>query len=419
MRRLPLEGIRVIDLSMMWAGPFATMRLAEMGAEVWKVESPSAWDNIRTLIPQPLSTQPWNTSYYFNGYNRDKKSVTLDLAQDRGRELFLELVTHADVLIENYRADVLDKLGVGWDVLRATNPGLVVVSMAAFGKTGPDSAFVGFGPVIEMMSGLVSLTGYGDDGEPFKTGISYGDPVAGLAAVSAIVLGLIRRRRTGEGVVVDLAQRETGASLAAEAFVAASLRGEDPVHRGNRDDRFVPQGCYRARGSTVELGEARDEQWVVVSCRDDGEWARLAEVLGREDLAGLALDERRARHDELDELIGGWTRGRDAQEVMELLQAAGVPAGRVLDTGAIHDDPHLMQRGFWVYLPHPEMHRYKQFIPSWRFVEANPTLRRHAPYFGEHNREVLGGLLGVSDDELAELEAAGVIGSAPLNPGVG
>ncbi|MPY95043.1 MAG: hypothetical protein GEV08_18880 [Acidimicrobiia bacterium] len=418
MKRLPLEGVRVIDLTMMWAGPFATMRLAEMGAEVWKVESPSAWDNIRTLLPQENVLDPWNTSYYFNGYNRDKKSVTLDLAQARGRELFLGLVAHADVLIENYRADVLDKLGLGWDVLRAARPELVVVSMAAFGKEGPDAGYVGFGPVIELMSGLVSLTGYGDE-EPFKTGISYGDPVAGLAAVAAVTLGLIRRRRTGEGAVVDLAQRETGASMAGEAFVAASLRGEAPTHHGNRSPRFVPQGCYRAQDSVTELGEGRDEQWLVVSCRDDADWAVLAGVLGRADLAALAVDERVARHDELDDLLGGWARGRGAQEAMEELQAAGVPAGRVLDTGAVLDDPHLLRRGFWVYLPHRGMHRYRQFGPAWRFVEANPTLRRHAPYFGEHNQEVLGGVLGLSAGELAALEAADVIGSAPLNPRVG
>ncbi len=404
---------------MMWAGPYATMRLAEMGAEIWKVESPSAWDNIRTLVPQPLSPDPWNTSYYFNAYNRDKKSVTLDLAQPRGREVFLQLVAQADVLIENYRADVLDKLGVGWDVLRATKPDLIVISMAAFGKEGPDAGYVGFGPVIELMSGLVSLTGYGDDGEPYKTGISYGDPVAGLAAVNAVVLGLIRRQRTGEGATIDLAQRETGASLAGGAFVAASVRGEDPVHRGNRDERFVPQGCYRSADSPTELGLGHDEQWVVVSCRDDDDWARLAGVLGRVDLAGLSIDERRDRHDEIDDLITAWTVVRSGQEAADALQAVGVPAGRVLDTGAILDDPHLMARGFWVHLPHPGMHRYKQFRPAWRFVEANPTLHRHCPYFGEHNHEILGGVLGLSDAELAELEAADIIGSAPINPGVG
>jgi crotonobetainyl-CoA:carnitine CoA-transferase CaiB-like acyl-CoA transferase len=417
-KKLPLDGVRVLDLTMMWAGPFATMRLAEMGAEVWKVESPTAWDNIRTLLPQAGVADPWNSSYYFNAYNRQKKSVTLDLARDEGRRLFLRLVDHVDVLIENYRADVLDKLGLGWDVLRATKPELVIVSMAAFGKSGPDAGLVGFGPVIEMMSGLVSLSGYGD-GEPFKTGISYGDPVAGHQAVAAAVLGLIRRRRTGEGCAIDMAQRETGSVMAGEAFVAASLRGEEPTHWGNRSPRFVPQGCYRAADSAVEPDVGGDEQWLVISCRSDREWRCLAEVVGRADLAGLGRAERMERHDELDEVIGAWVRRQDAQVAMERLQAEGVPAGRVLDTGSALDDPHLQRRGFWIYLPHPQMHRYKQFATPWRFVEANPRLRRHSPLFGEHNQEVLGGGLGLSDDELADLAARGVIGDAPRNPSVG
>jgi crotonobetainyl-CoA:carnitine CoA-transferase CaiB-like acyl-CoA transferase len=264
----------------------------------------------------------------------------------------------------------------------------------------------------------VSLTGYGD-GEPFKTGISSGDPVAGHQAVAAVVMGLLRRRRTGEGCVIDMAQRETGAVMAGEAFAAASLRGEEPTHWGNRSARFVPQGCYRAADSTIELGEAREEQWLVVSCRTDEEWRALAGLIGHPDLAGLSFDERRKRHDELDELIGAWARTQDAQEAMETLQAAGVPAGRVLDSGSLLDDPHLLRRGFWVYLPHPRMHRYKQFTTPWRFVEANPRLRRGSPLFGEHNRDVHGGVLGLSDDELAELAEANVIGDAPINPGVG
>ena len=316
MKRLPLEGIRVIDLTMMWAGPYATMKLAEMGAEIWKVESPSAWDNIRTLVPQPGVEDPWNSAYYFNAYNRDKKSVTLDLAQPRGRQLLLELAAKADVLVENYRADVLDNLGLGWDVLRAANPRLVIVSMAAFGKLGPDASRVGFGPVIEMTSGLASLTGYGDDGEPFKTGISYGDPVAGLQAVAAVVLGLIKRRRDGSGSVVDMAQRETGSVMAGEAFVAASLRGEEPEHLGNRSRRFVPQGVYRAAPSLTELGDGCDEQWLVISCRDDADWVRLAGCLGRTDLAGLSLEQRWQRHDELDGVIADWTAAQDRKSVV-------------------------------------------------------------------------------------------------------
>jgi crotonobetainyl-CoA:carnitine CoA-transferase CaiB-like acyl-CoA transferase len=408
-KKLPFEGIRVADLTMMWAGPFATKLLAEMGAEVIKVESPRAWDNIRTLIPQPGIEEPWNSSYYFNDYNRDKKSLTLDLAQERGREVFLKLVEKCDVVIENYRADVLDNLKLGYEVLKAARPDILLVSMAGFGKTGAERDQVGFGPIIEQMASMAATTGYGD-GVPMKTGISLGDPIAGVAAAGAVALGLIHRRKTGEGAFIDLAQRETMACQVGEYFVAASLRGEDPVHRGNRSARLAPQGVYRCAG---------EEQWIAISARDDADWKALAGAIGRADLAGLGYEARRARHDELDAAIEAWTAAQDPQAAMEALQRAGVPAGRVLDTKDIHDDPDLTERGFWVRLPHPRMHPWRQPGSPWRLVEANPQLRNHAPLFGQHNGEILGGLLGLSAAEIGALEAAGIVADAPVNPGVG
>lgn len=410
MKRLPLEGVRIADLTMMWAGPYATRVLAEMGAEVIKIESPSAWDNIRTLVPQEDAPEPWNSSFYFNDYNRDKKSLTLDLAQPRGRALFLDVVKRVDVVIENYRAEVMANLDLEYPVLRAAKSDIIMVSMAGFGKTGPERAQVGFGPIIEQMAGLTSMAGYGDDGEPYKTGISYGDPVAGLVSVGAIALALIERRKTGQGSHIDLAQRETMAELIGEAFVAASVRGAEPVHRGNRDERYVPQGAYRCTG---------DDQWLVISVRLDEEWRHLTKVIGASGLEGLTAEARAAQHDDIDEMIEAWTRKMGPQEAMETLQAAGVPAGRVLTTEDIHDDPHLNARGFWVWLPHPKMRPWRQPASAWRLVEANPALRRHAPLFGEHNREILSGELGLSAAELRELEAAGIIADAPINPTVG
>ena len=410
MKRLPLAGVRVLDLTMMWAGPYATRLLAEMGAEILKIESPSAWDNIRTLIPLEGIAEPWNASWYFNDYNRDKKSVSLDLAQARGRELFLGLVAQSDVVIENYRASVMDNLGIGYETLRAAREDIIMISMAGFGKFGAERDHVGFGPIIEQMSGLASMTGYGDDGVPYKTGVSYGDPVAGKAAAAAVAMGLIKRHKSGLGVHVDLGQRETMSTLIGEAFVAASLRGEQVAQHGNRDSRFAPQGVYRCVGS---------EQWLAISVRTDDEWRALASVIDADPVAKLSFHERLERHDELDALLAAWTAGQHPQDAMETLQRAGVPAGRVLDSENIHDDPHLAARGYWVELPHPRMHAWKQPTTTWRFFEANPQLRRHAPLFGEHTREVLSSLLGVSASELDALQAQAVIGDAPLNPGIG
>jgi benzylsuccinate CoA-transferase BbsF subunit len=407
----PLEGVRVADLSMMWAGPYATKLMAEMGAEIIKIESPTAWDNIRTLIPEPNAPEPWNSAFYFQEYNREKQSVVLDLAQDAGRDAFLRLVAQCDVLVENYRADVMDKFGLGYDDVRAVRDDIVYVSMAAFGKTGSDRDLVGFGPVIELMSGLASLTGYENDDEPFKTGISYGDPVAGVHAVGAISLALVQRLKTGRGCFIDLAQRQGAAALAGEAFVATQrLGGAPPVHRGNRDNRWAPQGAYPCVGN---------QQWVVVSCVTDAQWRACATAIGRSDLAGLTLDERRSRHDELDAAITAWTAERDPQVVMDTLQSLGVPASRVLDTATIHDDPHLNARGFWVDVPNEKMRPFKQAGIPWRFAECETSVTRHAPFFGEHTREVLTTIAGLTEDEVDALYASGVTADAPVNPGVG
>jgi crotonobetainyl-CoA:carnitine CoA-transferase CaiB-like acyl-CoA transferase len=407
----PLDGLRVLDLTMMWAGPFATLRMAEMGAEVIKIESPSAWDNIRTLIDQPGIEDPWNSAFYFNAYNRDKRSLTLDLAQPAGRELLLRLAANADVLIENYRADVLDKLGLAPAILHAANPKLVVLSMAAFGKTGPDASYVGFGPVIELMSGLASLSGYGD-GEPFKTGLSYGDPVAGTAGVAAIAIGLLALQRSEVGCHIDLAQREVAMTLIGEAFVAAS-RGETPVHRGVRSDRFAPQGAYRATG---------EDQWVVLSVRSDAEWGNLCDVINLKvdsPLRAYELNDRLMNHDQIDVVINEWMQTRDPQLAMETLQNKGIPAGRVLDTTSILEDPQLNDREYWIEIPHPQMPLYRQQGSMWPLATARSAPRRHSPLFGEHNNEILKGELGLTDDQLAELTEALVIARAPINPSVG
>lgn len=409
MKRLPLEGVRVVDLSMMWAGPYATHLLGEMGAEVIKVEGPRAWDNVRTLFPIP-EPEPWDASFYFNDYNREKKSLILDLTQPRGRELLLALVAKSDAVIENYRADVLDKLGLGFEALQRARSDIILVSMAGFGKTGADRERVGFGPIVEQMAGLASLTGYGDDGVPYKTGISYGDPVGGVAAAGALVLALIQRRRTGRGCAIDLAQREVMAQMLGEAFAAASLRGEPPVHRGNRHPVWAPQGVYPCQG---------EQQWLALSVRSDAEWKALAGVIGAPELAGLSLETRRARHDELDARITAWTAAQEAQPAQDALQELGIPAARMLDSDSVHWDAHLLSRDYWDFMKHPRMQPYPQPAPAWRLLEVNPCPRRPAPMFGEHNREILGGLLGLSEAELTELAEAGVIAAAPVGAGVG
>ena len=333
-----------------------------------------------------------------------------------GRALFLRLVQHVDVLIENYRADVLDKLGLGWDVLREAKADLVVVSMAAFGKAGPDAGLVGFGPVIEMMSGLVSLSGYGD-GEPFKTGISYGDPVAGHQALAAAVLGLIHRRRTGEGCAIDLAQRETGSVMAGEAFVAASLRGEEPTHWGTRSPRFVPQGCYRAADSpSSSTWAATSSGWSCpVGPTPSGvpwpgwsaapTWPRWR---GRSGWPATTSSTRRS---------GPGSGARTPRRPWSACRRDG----RARRAGARHRQrasttPTSSAGASGSTCPTPRCTATSSSPRRGVSSRPTPSLRRHSPMFGEHNREVLGGVLGLGDEELADLAARGVIGDAPLQP---
>ncbi len=313
------------------------------------------------------------------------------------------------MVIENYRADVLDNLGLGYETLPAANDEIVLVSMAGFGKSGPLRSHVGFGPIIEMMSGLMSLTGYGDDEVPYKTGISYGDPVGGLNAVAAVVLALQQRDATGAGRHIDLAQRETASSMAGPAFVAASLRGEQPQHWGNRHPDYAPQGCYPVAG---------DDQWVVVSVRSDDDWRALCEVIEKPELADWSAARRRREHDALDDVITVWTSQQPGAEVQQRLQQRGVPAGVVVDTMAIHDDPQLVSRDFYRVVPNPKMRPYRQTGPTWRLKETPELPMKRSPFFGEHNDELLAEL-ELSDAELTELKESGVIADRPINPSVG
>ena len=284
-------------------------------------------------------------------------------------------------------------------MLLGANPALVYVSMAGFGKTGGDEDNVGYGPIIEMMSGLMSLSGY-ERRRPAEDRHLLRRPVAGLAAVGAVSLGVIQQRRTGQGSRVDLAQVEISTMMAGVSFATLHRTGAPPAATGNRHPVWAPQGCYQVRG---------DDQWIVVSCTDDAEWAACAELIGRPDLAGLSLDERRARHDELDAAIGAWSLPVDGRVAVDALQARGVPAGRVLDMRTIKDDPQLYARGYWVQIPNEKMHPYRKSGVAWRLVEANPTITSHAPYFGAHNQEILSQVAGLSADEIAQLAADGVI----------
>jgi crotonobetainyl-CoA:carnitine CoA-transferase CaiB-like acyl-CoA transferase len=408
MERLPLLGIRVLDLSRVWAGPYATRLLADMGAEVIKVEAPGSWDFIRSLSLLPPETErAYNKAAYFLEYNRNKYGLVLDLAQPRGRELGLRLVAMSDVVIENYRADVLERLHLTYDVLRGAKQDIILVSMPSHGLSGPDAGRIGYGTHMEQLCGLTSLTGY-PDGPPQKSGISYGDPVAGATAAAATIAALLHRRWTGRGQHVEVAQIEAILPFVGECFLEYSMSGQAPLRRGNRHRSMAPHGVYRCAG---------DDAWLALAVGTDAEFAALCGVIGGPE---LAQDERfadvlsRHRHqDELDEIISAWAREQAHDAAAAALQAAGVPAAPVLTIPQLVTDAHLNQRGFWEEVTNVEAGTWTTEAPAWRLDRTPAHVRLPAPSFGEHNDYVFRELLGLSDAEIAELEREGVTSREP------
>ena len=406
----PLTGVRVADLTMIWAGPYAAKILADQGAEVIKIESPRAWDNIRTLLPPPVAPGEhwWNTNFYFHEYSRNKKSLSLDLASDEGKAIFAKLLGHCDVVIENYRTDVMDNLGLSYEWLREQKEDIIVVGMAGFGKTGPEKDAVGYGPIIEMMSGMTSTSGYGDDGVPYKSGISYGDPIAGVCAAAAVATALIHRKRTGQGQYIDLAQREVMSTLLGEFYMDWSMNQRLPEHMGNGHDWMAPHNVYPCAG---------EDEWIAICVRTDGEWEGLKRAMGSPEWAErneFSDQIQRWEHrQELDELVGTWTSTMSKTDVFDVLHPERVPSSPVWQMLEALREPHIKARGFYEPLRHPEVGIWAVHGWLWRTDGAGPCILAPAPEFGQHNAEVLGGLLGMSYEERAALEAAGVIASRP------
>jgi len=432
---LPLAGIRVVDLTMVWAGPYGTKLLADLGAEVIKIEGPARTDLTRILtIPANRDfDRPFDASRYFNEYNRNKLGMAVDVQQPAGRAIIRELAAVSDVLIENFRPGVIKRLGFGYDELKALNPRIIVVSLPGFSSYPPEASIPAYGPNIEQMGGLAYLNGY-QGGPPHKSGISYGDPLAGLGGAAAVLLALLQRERTGVGQYVEVSQRNLLLGMIGDALVAHQI-GSPPARNGNRSPAYAPQGVYpaaparnatgsaSASGSTGTGGspgpggsEPPVPGWLAVSVVTDDQWRALCQTMARDDLAAdeqLATVVGRMReHDRLDAAIAGWTSGRTADDAARQLQAAGVPAAPVRAPADLPGDANLVARDFFRTLPHPEYGEIRITAPVWRF-DGHRLGVRTAPKFGEHNREVLAQVLGYSAGTIDALERDGVLADRP------
>jgi crotonobetainyl-CoA:carnitine CoA-transferase CaiB-like acyl-CoA transferase len=408
----PFEGLRVLDMTGYWAGPLAGHMLALLGAEVIHVESSTRPDGARLVggVPQ-TEAQYWERGPIFAALNTNKKSLTLDLQDERGLDLLRRFVGTADVVIENYTPRVLEQLGLGYEELRKDRPDLVMVRMPGFGLDGPWREKAAFAFVIEDASGLTWLTGHPDllPIEPYTVG----DPNAGLHALWGLLVALEHRRRTGEGALVEAAMVDAGVNVAAEQAIEYSAYGALLERDGNRGPLAAPQNLYKAAGPD-EAG--RDDSWVAIAVATDEQWSSLRTALGEpewaKDTALATAAGRRDAHDRIDAELSEWCRARSADDIVDQLWAAGVPVAKVTQPHDQPELPPLQARRFFEDLEHPVIGTSRYSTLPMRFSRGPERVHtRHAPLLGEHNHELLSDL-GLSPSEIGALEADGVIGTA-------
>jgi len=399
----PLAGVRVADFTWVWAGPFCTMQLAHLGAEVIRVESQRRVCLLRQLPPWLEGKPGFNRSGYFNQYNQGKRSITLDLSQPEAKEIAKKLVAVSDVAAENFAGGVIGRLGLGYEALKGVKEDIIMISMSGYGQTGPESGYVSYGPAQVPLAGMSSLTGYAG-WQPMHVGMSYGDPNAGRHAAFAVLAALLYRERTGKGQYIDMSQWESTMVLLGEGFMDYAMNATQPPRSGNRDPWMAPHGIFRCDG---------EDQWLSIACGSDDEWRSLCGAMGRPELADdprfQTLADRKANEDALEALIEEWTMTQDPMSATELLQAAGVAAFPPMVNYMLDADPHLAERGFWVEKEHPEVGVIRHAGIPWRMSETPCEVWRAAPTLGQDNDYVFGELLGMSSKRIADLSERGVI----------
>ena len=389
MNALPLEGVRVADFSWIIAGPTATRHLAMMGAEVIKVGSARRPDPSTRGAP-------------FQVYNQSKLYCSLNLSTPQGVELALRLVALSDIVVENYAVGVFERLGLGYDAIKAARPDALMVSSSGTGHTGPDKDYVAYGSLLQYYTGWNSISGY-PGGEPIKGGL-WADPWVGMELAMIAVAALNSRAETGQGQYIDYSMAEALSASIPEAILEFQMNGRAPEPIGNGDAHYSPHGVFRYSGK---------DRWVAIEVTDAGQWSALAGLIGRPDLAAdPQLSEahgRRERAAEIEVAIAAWTSGHDDYQAMALLQAAGVPSGPSLDFCRVYEDTELVQGG---YLQPVEADDGElRLLPTlpWRFVDGTAPRVGAAPSLGQHNHYVFEELLGLSKDEIEGLVEAQVI----------
>ena len=427
-RPLPLKGVRVVDLSWVFAIPYAGAYLADLGAEVIKVDShhDQFMDTTRTITGPFPDNDPgwphWERGGTFHTLNRGKLSLAVDLRAEEAQTLVKELVGVSDVVLENFTPRVMRRFCLDYASLRLYRPDLIMVSNTGFGHSGPWSNFGAMASSLEPTHGTGAYMGYLDtDPEgrgvpgsvPNKMGNSYTDFLATWTALGAVLASLLYRARTGRGVWTDLAMYQVGAAFIGEGLLDFSYNGRRAKRIGNRHDFIVPHGCYPCQGH---------DEWVTLAVRDDAEWNSFRGILERttesRDIGQekFATPLSRLEHqDELDEVISRWTSTRGQYQVMETLQAAGIPAGPVLNARGLLVDPHFRAREFFESVEHPKatgLGRREYIGRGWKLSGNDLSMKGPAPLLGEDNRYLLGEVLGLSSSKIDALYQEGLVGDS-------
>jgi crotonobetainyl-CoA:carnitine CoA-transferase CaiB-like acyl-CoA transferase len=400
----PLKGVRVLDFSWVWQGPFCTLQLAHLGADVIRVESAKKPEINRLIPPFADGKAGVNRAGSFNQWNQGKRSISLDLGNSAAVEIALSLVPHCDLVVENFAPGVITRMGMGYERLREVKPDIIMLSLSGYGQTGPYSRFVSYGGLLGAQSGLFSVSGYAA-GEPAETGITYGDPNSGALAVFAAIAALIHRSHTGRGQYIDVSLWEALEMVMPEAWLEYAMNGREPMVMANRDSWMAPHNCYKSKGDA--------EEWLTIAVGSEAEWRALCSVIDQPELAHdprfFSAILRKQHEDELDAIITRWTSERDRWDAAEILQRAGVAAMPTLTNKDIAVDRHLRERGFLVEKDHPEVGKRTHAGVPWTMSMTPCKVRRAAPILGEDTDEVLTSLLGFSAEKIQSLRRDGVI----------
>lgn len=393
----PLEGVRVVDLSRILAGPYCTQALADAGADVVKIEEPGKGDDTRGWGPPFVNGE----SVYFLSVNRGKRGITLNLKPSQGREILWRLLETADVLVENFRPGTLDRLGFSWDEVQRRHPRIVYASISGYGADGPWGGRPGYDAVVQGEGGLMSLTG-ASDGPPFKVGASLVDVLAGMTAFQGIVLALLRREKTGAGARVDVSLLESLLPTLTYQAAAYLIAGQLPARLGNRHPNLAP----------YETFEAKDGH-VIVGVGSESLWRSFCDVLGRPELAEdprfAKNAERVVNYADLRGLLAPLLKARRVEDWLSALEAAGVPCGRVRSVAEALDGPQVAARGLLLELTHPLAGRGRYVGNPIHLSDAGRASSRPPPLLGEHTGEVLRERLGMAPQTLAAFRREGIV----------